>query len=292
MARFDVSPAAPHELLPACRLLFADGRAEHCCDRLLSDARTSGLFVARDATDRLHAAALVQSLPGALGVAWAPRGDSAKAIDAATVAACEWLRSHGVKVCQAFATAGEVADMIALERLGFRRTTQLVFMQRDCSPTGLPATDPARSLSFVADGLPFSREFATTLLATHQETRDCPELNAPRTAEELLEGFGASANGETYLVRRGEVCVGVVMFEPGAAPEVAELTYIGIVPDERGSGLGGELLKFVATETSAAGHARLNVSVDARNAPAMKLYTRHGFVEYDRREVWLATWRA
>jgi mycothiol synthase len=32
----------------------------------------------------------------------------------------------------------------------------------------------------------------------------------------------------------------------------------------------------------------LTVSVDARNEPAMKLYARHGFTEYDRREVWLA----
>src|SRR5690349_16226883 len=111
MPPFTVSPAAAHELLPACRLLFTEGRAEHSRDRILSDAHTSGLFVARDASGRLRAAALVQALPGALGVAWPPRGDSVEAIDAATTAACEWLRSRGVKVCQAFAETGEVADM-------------------------------------------------------------------------------------------------------------------------------------------------------------------------------------
>src|SRR5688500_3095543 len=109
MARFEVSRAAPHELLPACRLLFAEGRAEHSRDRILSAAHTSGVFVARDANGRLHAAALVQALPGALGVAWPPRGDSRAAVDAATAAACEWLRGRGVKVCQAFAAASEVA---------------------------------------------------------------------------------------------------------------------------------------------------------------------------------------
>src|SRR5437868_2938864 len=111
MPRFEVSPAAAHELWPACRLLFADGRAENCRDRLLTDPHTSGLFVARDSTGRLRAAALVQALPGALGVAWPPRGDSPGALDAVTAAACEWLRGRGVKVCQAFAAASEISDM-------------------------------------------------------------------------------------------------------------------------------------------------------------------------------------
>src|SRR5262245_2714660 len=110
MARFEVSPAAAHELLPACRLLFTEGRAEHSRDRILSDAHPSGLLVARDPSGRLHAAALVQALPGALGVAWPPRGDSSAAIDAVVSGACEWLCSRGVKVCQAFAEASEVAD--------------------------------------------------------------------------------------------------------------------------------------------------------------------------------------
>ena len=127
MARFTVSPAAAHELLPACRLLFPDG-AELRRVLLLHNASTSGVFVARDADGKLHAAALVQTLPGALGVAWAPRGDSREAIDATTAAACDWLRSRGVKVCQAFASAEEVPDMIAVERHGFRHSTQLVFM--------------------------------------------------------------------------------------------------------------------------------------------------------------------
>ena len=36
------------------------------------------------------------------------------------------------------------------------------------------------------------------------------------------------------------------------------------------------------------GYTTVTLSVDVRNASAMKLYVRYGFVEYDRREVWLA----
>ena len=60
MIPFQVSPAAPHELLPACRLLFPDSAEERRDQLLVADADPSGLFVARDARGSLHAAALVQ----------------------------------------------------------------------------------------------------------------------------------------------------------------------------------------------------------------------------------------
>jgi mycothiol synthase len=292
MARFEVSPAAAHELLPACRLLFSEGRAEHSRDRILGDSHTSGLFVARDASGRLHAAALVQALPGALGVAWAPRGDSAAAVDAVVSGACEWLRSRGVKVCQAFAGASEVADVAALECHGFRHTTQLVFMRRvldSIMSVDEPVLSHEMSSLSVAT---FPQLLRTTLLATHEGTFDCPELNAARTSDELLAGFEAGTNSAFCLASADGRCVGAALFDFDVEERVAELSYIGVVPHARGRGVGGAVLAFMMGELIAAGCRTLNLSVDARNAPAMKLYTRHGFVEYDRREVWLATWPA
>lgn len=288
MARIEVSPAAAHELLPACRLLFPAGRAEHSRDRILSEGSTSGLFVAR-AGGKLRAAALVQALPGALGVAWAPRGDSAEAIDAVVTAACEWLRSRGVKVCQAFAAAEEAADMAPLERAGFVHTTQLVFLQRDV-PRGGFSVPRAPQVTVAEDELS-SEALAAVLLATHEGTRDCPELNAPRTPAEVLAGFVPPKAGRVCRADHGGHAVGVFTFEtaPGG---VAELTYIGVVPAARGRGFGSDVLNLALAAVGLSGASTLTVAVDVRNAPAMKLYARHGFAEYDRREVWLATWPA
>ncbi len=286
MSPFVVSRAAPHELLPACRLLFTATHAEHSRDRLLADGRASALFVARDADGRLRAAALVEALPGAMGVAWAPRGDSRDAIDAVTVAACAWLRERGVKVCQAFAAASEREEMAPLERCGFRHATQLVFLRRDLSPE----CESTRLLSFATARPPFSEEFAATLLATHAGTLDCPELNATRTPAEILAGFTSSPAVEWHLACLSGERVGVVVLEYAKDYGAADLTYLGVVPAARGRKLGAELLTFAVGEAVVARLLALNVSVDARNAPAMKLYARHGFVEYDRREVWLASW--
>ncbi len=286
MPPFVVSQATVPEFLPACRLLFPDGSAEQRGHRILGDPHPTGLFVARDANWRLHAAALVQVVPGALGVAWAPRGDSAEAVDAVTAAACAWLREHGVKVCQAFAPASEAADMAPLEGSGFRHVTQLVFLRRKVDRE----RDRPRPVDWI-DGayyLPALKDvFAATLLATHAGTLDCPELNGHRTDAELVAGYELPDRASSWHFRAESAgrLVGVVTTNP--ADSALELTYLGVVPAERGRGFGDKLVQFVL-HAAAVAFDSLTLSVDARNTPAMKLYTRHAFVEYDRREVWLA----
>jgi ribosomal protein S18 acetylase RimI-like enzyme len=289
MPPFTVSPVAAHELLPACRLLFADGRAEQCRDRLLAGEPASGLFVARNSEGRLCAAVLVQALPGALGVALPPRGDPDDARNDVTATACQWLRERGTKVCQAFVTADDAADLAPLEQHGFRHVTQLATLRRAVgSPFDTPAP-PVRWRPWAAEP---TREQLELLLATHQDTLDCPELNHARTGEEIIAGFRSgpdarcawwSASDETDRL------IGVVQFD-GAAGDGLEVSYLGLVPAARGRGLAGALIRFADRVASTGGYRTLNVSVDVRNAPAMKLYTRHGFIEYDRRAVWLAAW--
>ncbi len=82
------------------------------------------------------------------------------------------------------------------------------------------------------------------------------------------------------------------MSEVDPKQHTSELTYIGLVPEFRGRGFGAELLKFAIGRAMSAGVLTMNVSVDVRNTPAMELYARHGFVECDHREVWLASWSA
>lgn len=296
MPPFDVSPTAPHELLPACRLLFSDGRAEYSRDRITSEADTSRLFVAR-AGGKLRAAALVQALPGALGVAWVPRGHSADALDAVTAAAVAWLRERGVKVCQAFAAAGEAADMAPLERAGFTHTTQLLFLRREIDrPRDEPLWEPfVGPLVFHPHAPETAQAFAQTLVATHAASLDCPELNVPRTTQDVLDGF-REPNPlpkkwlRTLVTAEGLwTAAGVVALDDSSDPAAREIAYLGIIPTFRGRGYGDWLLRFAISVAAAHDETALTVSVDARNAPAMHLYTRRGFVEYDRREVWLLT---
>lgn len=64
-------------------------------------------------------------------------------------------------------------------------------------------------------------------------------------------------------------------------PGGVELTYIGVAPASRGSGLGKLLLMAFRTAARAAGHASIALSVEVDNAPAIALYKKAGFQAVD-----------
>ncbi len=56
-----------------------------------------------------------------------------------------------------------------------------------------------------------------------------------------------------------------------------ELTYIGVAPQARGKGLGGQILQAFLQAARAAGYSAAALSVETDNAAAIALYTRAGF---------------
>ena len=53
----------------------------------------------------------------------------------------------------------------------------------------------------------------------------------------------------------------------------------------------GDLATNVAMQLAVASPSRaLTVSVDLRNEPALRLYLHHDFLEFDRQDVFLASW--
>jgi len=292
-----ISPAAPDELRPALQMLFggrpgADRVEAYCAALSSGDRNPQGLFVARDDSGQLCGAILAQPLQGALGVIWPPRADTAENEDALVVAVTDWLRANGVKVCQVFATQDELKDLAPLVRHGFQRITELVFLRRELKADEV-LPEPKHPIVFIPESPPFSTEFRDALLATHERSMDCPELNGERTAEELLAGFSDWAVGnEWFLAVDRDVVLGVVLFAAGSDPDVLELSYLGVVPLFRRCGYGGELLDFAIAAATLSRVKGLLVTVDARNEPGLRLYTQRGFTETMRHEVFLAQWPA
>lgn len=276
---FSIGSCAPHELLPALRLLLP-------VETRLPDLQfdSSGLFVVRNASGAIRGAIMGQSMPGALGLVWAPRAEFDELADKLVVTACDWFRRRGVKVCQAFSTTDEMHLMAPLARHNFRKTTQLVTLR--CAIGGETISN---SLTFESISPPFTAPCRAMFLSTHEGTLDCPELNLGRAPEELLAEFIEMGPDTTwYVARRDELPMGVAILTTCVAESEAELAYLGIAPGLRGRGLGRELLEFARAEAARLGASSLAVSVDERNWPALKLYRRNGFYETNRREVWLA----
>jgi mycothiol synthase len=274
-----VSLAAQHELLPALRLLFPSGM-----DRSNGEFDRPGLFVFRGTDGSIRGAILAEVMAGALGLLRPPRSACDNEADELVRAATKWLRDRGVKVCQAFSTADEASLMEPLRRCGFQNVTELVSLR-----STLGDEIPASSLEIQIERPPFTEACRAALLATHEGTLDCPELNLGRTPDELLADFTELAPGTTwYLARRNELPVGVAILTPGATEHELELAYLGVVPESRGAGYAVNLLKFVRIEAARRLARTLTVSVDIRNSPALQLYRRSGFIETDRCGVWLA----
>jgi ribosomal protein S18 acetylase RimI-like enzyme len=289
---YTISPAAAAETADALRYVFrTPERAEPYLAALGGGERDPvGLFVARSDDGRICGAVLAQPLRGGLGVAWPPRAESPDAEDALVHAAADWLRRSGVKVCQAFATDEELPDLGPLARNGFDRTTELIFLRRPLSADEV-LPEPKHPIVFEPESPPFSDRFRAALLDTHQRSMDCPELTGGRTDDELLAGFSDWGTGnEWFLAVDREVVLGVVLFAPGPEPDALELSYLGVVPLFRKCGYGGELLDFAIAAATLSKVKALVVTVDARNEPGLKLYTRRGFVETLRQSVFLAQW--
>jgi GNAT superfamily N-acetyltransferase len=242
---------------------------------------------------RISGAALVQPMPGALGVAWPPRGESREIEDALAQTACDWLRNTGVKVCQAFTTSPEHSELAPLERNGFNRVTQLVFLRRDVDlEAGWSDAPPVPIRCCQGEGS-LTTEQIEVLLATQEASLDCPELNGLRSPEEVINSYfpGNQSNDACWLMNGEEdKPVGVMLFDKGPEPAVLEMSYLGLIPAVRGRGLGTTALGFANRIAGNAGYRFVSVTVDVRNVPALRLYRKHGFVETDRREVFLALW--
>ena len=81
--------------------------------------------------------------------------------------------------------------------------------------------------------------------------------------------------------------VGVLILNSVPESSAWELCYVGLAPEARRQGLGADLTRMAQREARFAGAGKMTLTVDRRNAPARRMYERLGFVEFERREVYL-----
>lgn len=289
-----ISPAAPAELEAAVRVLVAR-RPSVSADRLLGlfaagECSPDGLLVARGPDGSPTGAVFVQLQPGSAASVHPPGADAPAVGEALAAAAVAHLQTAGVKQAQCVVQPPDVPLVAPLERAGFRAVTRLLFFAHKLDKSVRVGPNPeAGPLRFepVADP---AAGFADALMASYDGTLDCPELNGARSAEDILAGYRALAAADPpdwTLLRLGADPVGVLILGAGPKPGFAELTYVGLVPAARGRGFGTLAVRAALRRATAAGNDWLTLSVDERNAPAVTMYRRLGFREFDVQHVFL-----
>ncbi len=254
----------------------------------------SGLWVAHR-RGRLVGTLLTQALAGRAAAVWAPevvegwgRSGTAKRLLAS---ALDHLRTQGLQIAQAL--LDETAPLRAatdLSRGGLPRVTTLDYLERDTSaPIEGP---PSVEFAWRAFAPETEAEFRSVLQATYAGSLDMPELEGVRSLDDVIAGHRAAGRFDA-----ARWLVGHVPGEPDASAVVLlseipdrdawEVAYLGLTPPARGRGLGLAALEHA--RRLAAPHAhRLELAVDRRNAPAVRLYHAAGFRRFDRRAVHLA----
>jgi ribosomal protein S18 acetylase RimI-like enzyme len=119
-----------------------------------------------------------------------------------------------------------------------------------------------------------------------------PELEGARALDDILDGHRAAG-----LFAPGRWQLGRIPGEPEAAAvlllaavpgrDAWEVIYLGLTPAARGRGLGRAVLQH-ALELAREHVPHLELAVDLRNTPAVRLYQAAGFTVRDRRTVHLA----
>lgn len=187
---------------------------------------------------------------------------------------------------QALTNPDAEADRAVLERAGFARLTELLYLSCDPAEAAVAvAADDA--LSWRTYGAFDDAELADVIDQTYEASGDCPALSGLRSMDDVIAGHKA---GGTFrpawwaLAYCDQRPAGVVLANE-AGGDKAEVVYMGVVPAFRGRGVGAALVGWAARQARAAGMERLSLAVDTDNACARSVYARFGFAVERRRVV-------
>jgi ribosomal protein S18 acetylase RimI-like enzyme len=301
-----VEPARPEELAPALRLVFQHLPDEDQVARVANaltlicqgEIDPAGITVVRE--DKTLQGAMVSiGLPGAGGLVWPPAarpGPLQTLIEDELVRhARHWLRQGGAKVAQAMLPPADAPRASSLLRNGFRHVTSLWYLRHDLEreDTWKDRFSAQNDLLFRSYARADRKLFHETLLRTYEGTLDCPELNGVRDIDEVLAGHRAQGKHDPemwWLLFQAGAPVGVLLVTAMPEWEALDVSFLGVVPQARGRGLGRVLASRALAEARRRGVAQLTLAVDSRNLPAWNMYLGLGFQAHEQREVYLSFW--
>jgi len=191
-----------------------------------------------------------------------------------------------VHLVQALLEPTQRLERQALAEAGFSYLARLVYLRHplarlDASlDPGEPLDwegEPLTSLSWHED---HRERFHQAVLASYQDTLDCPGLVGVRRIDDIIEGHMAVGRfdpGWWVAYYLADQPVGVLLVNPLADRAELELVYLGLSPKFRGGGLAGRLMSRALARGGEEKFTSMLLAVDEQNAPAVRLYRGLGF---------------
>ena len=129
-------------------------------------------------------------------------------------------------------------------------------------------------------------DFKSAIVASYQDTLDCPGLCELRTIDDVLDGHKGVGDFNPKLwtlVRVNSQPAAVLLLSYFPNQSTLELTYLGVGAQYRGRQLGQRLVRRTLTAAQEYNAKRITLAVDDQNTPAIRLYKHAGFRRIDRR---------
>ncbi len=245
--------------------------------------------VAVSPSEKVIAACLPVPAPGRTALLMTSTTGSSRTVPAAVVgcvtAVCDAMDRNENDLAQLLLESTDTRTATALRDKGFVDLATLIYLQRAVSriPPRPAVPDGCELLTYspATHG-----QFARGILASYEQSLDCPLLHGRREIEDVIAGHKAAGEFDPALwfclVEQG-IELGVLLLSPVHAHGLMELVYIGLAPHARGRKLGDYLVDLALHATGAEELKLLTLAVDESNTPALHLYYRHGLGEVHRR---------
>lgn len=193
-------------------------------------------------------------------------------------AVCERFTGSGVHLAQALLDPADDAARAVYTSHGFCEIAELLYLSAFVA--GAPAPVPLpKGFSLQTYAPELHTLFARAILASYNESMDCPALNGVRDVEDIMAGHKASGEFDPrfwFLLSETDTARAVLLLTRVPRSDTAELVYLGLTPESRGRGIGDLMVRYAYWAVRQMGLSSLTLAVDARNVPALKLYYRHG----------------
>ncbi len=189
-----------------------------------------------------------------------------------------YYATQDIQLAQVLLDPLDTATIAVYGQHQFQRMAELLYLQRSIRKTPMPAPLPGEFKV-----VPYSEQthggFATAIIASYEKSLDCPALNGLRGVDDIILGHKSAGTFDPqdwFLVLHGNLPVAVLLLATTHQADGMELVYLGLAPSVRGYGLGNYLMQVAEARVCAKKLDKLSLAVDATNAPALKLYYRHG----------------
>lgn len=186
-------------------------------------------------------------------------------------------QQQGVNCIQALIPTVAKIDIGTLTELRFQKIASILRLEYLPEHGSQYSSEGLIQLVAVTEGN--QHEFEACLHDTFVDSLDVPEMN--QLDNGVREGlhYREPSLQRFLLMQQDYGVVGVAVLD--TSKDEGLLRYVGLASSYRQQGYGKQALALLIERMRSAGCIRIEVRVDARNLPALGLYTGYGFVQVD-----------